>query len=142
MSKIRIASGEFKGGLEDSDATQKYEINYMPEETIGEKHYGEKIELVLRTPKKFRDKDGKIIYAYNSLRFTIPEQIRIFMFKMLEGMVYFEKKQEKINEMNKLSRPKMFATDIENRYHKYIQKNLSDYCENINKSVSPLQLKV
>lgn len=127
MAKIRISSGEFKGGLEDPDATQKYEINYMPEEIIGEKHYGEKIELVLRTPKKYRDKEGNIVYGYNSLRFTIPEQIRIFMFKMLEGMVYFEKKQEKINEMNKLSRPKMFATDIENRYHKYIQKNLNEY---------------
>lgn len=105
--KTYIFDTEIKGQL--SESVQKYRINYIhPVYENQILKYTGKIELAFITPAK-NDKD----VAYHSLRFTDPNQVKMFINNLMIAYAYFLKRQGKLNEYNMKSLPFVLAEQHE-----------------------------
>jgi len=93
MNKIPIQEGRCKGGLKDLE--QVYRINYLPETTIKDIHYQDKIEIAI-TLEKDKLQEG----AYRSYRFNQPVQLMSFVIGCIKAYFIFSKKRKVITPLN------------------------------------------
>jgi hypothetical protein len=92
--KTYIFDTEIKGQL--SESVQKYRINYIHPVYENEVlKYTGKIELAFITPAKNKDD-----VVYHSLRFTDPDQVKMFINELMIAYAYFLKRMGKLNEYN------------------------------------------
>jgi len=104
MNKIPLSEGRVKGNLEKLE--QGYQINYMPEEVIEGKRYSEKVEIAI-----FYDMP-EAKYAYRSLRFQQPAQIKSFIINCIKAYFLFARYKKEITPDNFRYKQDKFFKDI------------------------------
>lgn len=101
MNKVPIAEGNIRGNLKFD---QIYRVNYLPEETINDKFYSDKIEIAILMGQ---DK------AYRSIRFVSPAELKGFVTGVCKAYFLFSKQRKEINVNNYRYKLTKFLEDVE-----------------------------
>jgi hypothetical protein len=104
MNKIPLSEGRISGNLNTLE--QCYKLNYMPQEVIEGKLYSDKIELAILLL------EGEKEFAYRSLRFQQPAQLKSFIINCIRSYFLFAGYKKEITHDNFIYKENQFFKEI------------------------------
>lgn len=101
MNKIPLSEGRIKGNLKNLE--QLYKLNYLPKEGL----YCDKVELAILFMKGNNQE-----YAYRSIRFNHPAQIKSLIINCIKAYFLFSRQRNEITPENFRYKQDKFFKDI------------------------------